>query len=192
MRGATTAFLILLYQHHHFYSHAPCGARPADKVNDAPSSQFLLTRPMRGATLGIKTTLQERVNFYSHAPCGARQVVISADFIPDDFYSHAPCGARRLSTLVVSTNNLFLLTRPMRGATLTLVKRNEDFAISTHTPHAGRDFQSSITTLTSVYFYSHAPCGARPYTFCHKRDITIFLLTRPMRGATLLLFKILY
>ena len=76
----------------------------------------------------------------------------------------------------------FLLTRPMRGVTRKHLAHAANVAISTHTPHAGRDNAGSkstrflpISTHTphagrdgwpaaeerrSSDFYSHAPCGA--------------------------------
>ena len=56
----------------------------------------------------------------------------------------------------------FLLTRPMRGATLMCVRYNH----------------------TYQHFYSHAPCGARLSIARSRLTIRPFLLTRPMRGAT--------
>ena len=79
--------------------------------------------------------------------------------------------------------------------------------ISTHTPHAGRDAYDMTCYIADADFYSHAPCGARQimsgyiafgvtistHTPHAGRDvmkweslkrILLFLLTRPMRGAT--------
>ena len=58
---------------------------------------------------------------------------------------------------------IFLLTRPMRGATAQDQVKSNMFCISTHTPHAGRDAHGMRNALAVVRF----------------------LLTRPMRGATL-------
>ena len=77
----------------------------------------------------------------------------------------------------------FQLTRPLRGATTTLltegqfcyisthtplagrdqfiVRKPEAKMISTHTPLAGRDEQNGIEKRRRTYFNSHAPCGAR-------------------------------
>ena len=83
--------------------------------------------------------------------------------ISKNFYSHAPCGARRSYS-------------PASSAPL---------PISTHTPHAGRDAAKVPAVLVASNFYSHAPCGARPGRSSRKSDRSQFLLTRPMRGATL-------
>ena len=86
---------------------------------------------------------------------------------------------------------LFLLTRPVRGATYDHAILDVECKISTHTPRAGRDFTISFARsyamaflLTrpvrgatdryqkrygrTVDFYSHAPCGAR-HKWTHKR-----------------------
>ena len=54
-----------------FYSHAPCGARPAVSFAALASEDF-----------------------YSHAPCGARHGWTEVKVTQYHFYSHAPCGAR--------------------------------------------------------------------------------------------------
>ena len=56
--------------------------------------------------------------------------------------------------------------------------------ISTHTPHAGRDRGVMADGEISDNFYSHAPCGARRRFVLHQFPCKAFLLTRPMRGAT--------
>ena len=55
----------------------------------------------------------------------------------------------------------FLLTRPMRGATVTRTTTSILLIISTHTPHAGRDGKQQQEKDEQNNFYSHAPCGAR-------------------------------
>ena len=123
----------------HFNSHAPCGARPTRLRQKPRSSQFQLTRPMRGAT--------------SVAPALSVFSVIS---------THTPHAGRdnsaRMGAIVLST---FQLTRPMRGATATLHAALTRAVISTHTPHAGRDASYAPCVGCTVYFNSHAPCGAR-------------------------------
>ena len=99
-----------------FYSHAPCGARRD------PGAERILPG-----------------HFYSHAPCGARRGIVVRTDEENDFYSHAPCGARLQLRFRHINNRLFLLTRPMRGATPAPCRCRRSAAISTHTPHAGRD-----------------------------------------------------
>ena len=62
----------------------------------------------------------------------------------------------RASTIAL----LFLLTRPMRGVTRHAIGSHDPVAISTHTPHAGRDPVNFHMLRLPLYFYSHAPCGA--------------------------------
>ena len=122
-------------------------------------------------------------HFYSHAPCGARLSFLSSQKPYVHFYSHAPCGARPIAIIICGIAAIFLLTRPLRGATERWRHNKCSRRISTHTPLAGRDGSSLIfsirltisthtplagrdcTTLSNrkwiCYFYSHAPCGAR-------------------------------
>ena len=56
--------------------------------------------------------------------------------------------------------------------------------ISTHTPLAGRDGASQPLCISGGHFYSHAPRGARRPALDTYPSVSIFLLTRPSRGAT--------
>ena len=102
--------------------------------------------------------------------------------------------------------HIFLLTRPVRGATEALNMAIKALEISTHTPRAGRDLEVEnhmtewqISTHTpragrdrnrhtiQIFFsnfYSHAPCGARLNALSSNFACSRFLLTRPVRGAT--------
>ena len=110
-------------------------------ISTVSPSTFLLTRPMRGAT----------------------DIVIYTGYYPYDFYSHAPCGARQSTQRHLNYMQQFLLTRPMRGATNYGMYVVVDMDISTHTPHAGRDEFTTGENSLNWDFYSHAPCGARPW-----------------------------
>ena len=123
-----------------------------------------------------------------------------------NFYSHAPRGARRSSWCRRRSDGQFLLTRPSRGATGFQITDPNVWAISTHTPLAGRDtnvrewiighgdFYSHAPrgarrdrrcrAEVDHHFYSHAPRGARPSRSRFRSGIHLFLLTRPSRGAT--------
>ena len=167
-------------------------------------------------------------HFYSHAPCGARHDCTNFEKVLSDFYSHAPCGARLRSKVSAGNQHIFLLTRPLRGATYMLTRmfrihgflltrplrgatylhcfprtfkkisthtplagRDEviyayiiNVGISTHTPLAGRDRDKGLSQAQLANFYSHAPCGARLKSQSPWIDGLLFLLTRPLRGAT--------
>ena len=101
----------------------------------------------------------------------------------------------------------FLLTRLMRGATLSLRKEKPKPEISTHAPHARRDPTCSLrmshemlflltrlmrgatipdaTEYKTIFnFYSRASCEARQRCSFKQGTENSFLLTRLMRGAT--------
>ena len=81
-----------------------------------------------------------------------------------DFYSHAPCGARRSRPEGVDHENAISTHTPHAGRDLFRLRMlRKPVPISTHTPHAGRDLVGGV--LIASYLR--------------------FLLTRPMRGATL-------
>ena len=107
---------------------------------------FLLTRPMRGAT-GPLPPVKAAAAISTHTPHAGRDV-----FSP--FF--APCVL------------LFLLTRPMRGATqqIGMVRNDRRFLLTR--PMRGATLPSASSTSFTSHFYSHAPCGARPYGSLQK------------------------
>ena len=78
----------------------------------------------------------------------------------------------------------FLLTRPMRGATIPCLYLIFFESISTHTPLARRDVVSICREYGVSDFYSHASCEARPAFHAPFYSVSPFLLTRLLRGAT--------
>ena len=126
----------------------------------------------------------ELLYFYSHAPCGARPVKLDVCFRLRHFYSHAPCGARPVTRAVETAPDIsthtplagrdawarrrktalreFLLTRPLRGATL-----------------AG----TSLTGYRTAFLLTRPLRGATTGQRDQVRPV-VFLLTRPLRGAT--------
>ena len=145
----------------YFYSHVSCGAmqKCTEKRRKATNSTHT---PLARHDNGKLAVVIVPFDFYSHASCEARHTgkllgnvdfIISthtplarrdqtceiANAIHADFYSHASCEARRKSFLIRIRMILFLLTRPMRGATLLTLTYQDAPTISTHTPHAGRD-----------------------------------------------------
>ena len=78
----------------------------------------------------------------------------------------------------------FQLTRLMRGVTnQNPAERQKDY-ISTHTPHARRDYLLFVFPFPFVHFNSHASCEAWPYLIDQDKSILRFQLTRLMRGVT--------
>ena len=145
---------------------------------------FLLTRPLRGATYTAKNH-QRFVRISTHTPLAGRDKVRSLIFLifvisthtplagrdaltgrqchsVQDFYSHAPCGARLPQPSIYDLFFSFLLTRPLRGATLP----NSRFALPVlfllTRPLRGATLKTE-RNFKLKYFYSHAPCGARRF-----------------------------
>ena len=127
-------------------------------------SLFLLTRPSRGATL-IFGNFSTIFLISTHTPLAGRDTV-QVNFYRNgyNFYSHAPRGARPFNPWAWAGGK-----------------------ISTHTPLAGRDGYDSAGIAVRNDFYSHAPRGARPDGLTRIRPLPLFLLTRPSRGATLMM-----
>ena len=94
-------------------------------------------------------------------------------------------GATILKIIRSTSNDIFLLTRPLRGATTDKRSKCVYCYISTHTPLAGRDKDGFRSCPFLWNFYSHAPCGARLIPNPAIFGLLTFLLTRPLRGATL-------
>ena len=102
-------------------------------------------------------------NFNSHASCEAwRQAPCRVFQGYPHFNSHASCEAWPISWYRVFTIFSFQLTRLMRGVTDCFPVRVSVCDISTHTPHARRDWNA-----LAVFLY-----------------LTEFQLTRLMRGVT--------
>ena len=102
------------------------------------------------------------------------------------FNSRAPCGARPCGKYVTVVIPIFQLTCPMRGTTRQGHAVAADIRISTHVPHAGHDSACMCATFPRSHFNSRAPCGARLWTGTGYPTSTVFQLTCPMRGTTVL------
>ena len=167
-------------------THTPLARRDYTLTSSAEDHAISTHTPHAGRDRLFADCLQN-LFISTHTPhAGRDKLVFKLNKNGVNFYSHAPCGARHKLHSPNSSSAGFLLTRPMRGATDETTESLQSFLISTHTPHAGRDVRCILQKSASKHFYSHAPCGARP----HERHILpiqqIFLLTRPMRGATCL------
>ena len=144
-----------------FYSHAPRGARRGNLRDFIFCSLFLLTRPSRGATDGLNCTATY-TGISTHTPLAGRDVEVEGVALGlVDFYSHAPRGARH------SKNVLYPAGRN----------------ISTHTPLAGRDLYSSLINSATQNFYSHAPRGARLLLVVLNRLNMLYFYSHAPRGA---------
>ena len=170
----------------HFYSHASCEARLHDSINVVLVSSLISTHtPLarRDDTLFLSTEYgnisthtplarrdiitrrMKRVNknFYSHASCEARPFSFCDSGIVRNFYSHASCEARQVHSRIPGTIHDF---------------------------YSHASCEARQTGMGGVhapgYFYSHASCEARLVFFYHCPQTRLFLLTRLLRGATIL------
>ena len=104
--------------------------------------------------------------FYSHALRGARPLKHRLPTIWTRFLLTRPSRGATPSPCRNMQHDIFLLTRPSRGATAMLDDIQQVDKISTHTPLAGRDLRQVVQQTVILYFYSHAPRGARQlYSF---------------------------
>ena len=147
-----------------FYSRASYEARPARNWRRHQFLQFLLTRLIRGATYSPLNVCQD-VEISTHAPHTRRDQRGTGGGISFyNFYSRASYEARRRTVCCRGGQAEFLLTRLIRGATISRRMIPWKMRISTHAPHTRRD-----------------------WAFGHAWGLPQFLLTRLIRGATLAL-----
>ena len=151
-----------------------------------PSSlAFLLAGP-REAQLGMDGKAILNTYISTHTPLRAQPALRRLHPEVQNFYSHASCEARPGDCSVTVPPDQFLLTRLLRGATISGKRYNLIKRISTHTPLARRDRLFHDLLLQFLTFYSHASCEARHQRWNRVLVVGEFLLTRPMRGATAL------
>ena len=100
-----------------FYSHAPCGARPAQAEKELAAKQ----------------------NFYSHAPCGARRDAKINDTGKERFLLTRPMRGATEHTRIRKQTKTISTHTPHAGRDEDIVVWSKGRYISTHTPHAGRD-----------------------------------------------------
>ena len=113
------------------------------------------------------TAMRIRERFNPRAPCGAR-----------------PCTSRRSS----ARRSGFQPTRPLRGATAASLLCLEGKYISTHAPLAGRDAHRASES-EKPYISTHAPLAGRDERPVVLAVARAFQPTRPLRGATAIVFR---
>ena len=168
----------------HFNPRAPCGARPTDMAFPDVSKIFQSTRPMRGATNCFKSSGFDK-GISIHAPHAGRDhqgvcplqshscISIHATHAGRDqdgkryvsqgknFNPRAPCGARRNRPEGWTEQEIFQSTRPMRGATISILSMSSKGIISIHAPHAGRDPERHERPIKNEFISIHAPHAGR-------------------------------
>ena len=144
-----------------FNPRAPCGARPRKRSLSPPYRRFNPRAPC-GARPTILLFLHCNFCFNPRAPCGARLPPMGYYTISLCFNPRAPCGARRGAPYRSFSCSMFQSTRPVRGATHTMIVWFYIGNVSIHAPRAGRD----------------------PWYKRKGGSKEMFQSTRPVRGAT--------
>ena len=152
---------------------------------------FLLTRPSRGATISPRwLTPFQKIS--THTPLAGRDLDVYGYAVNEHISTHTPLAGRDYSAtergrrIVISTHT------PLAGRDNQRGNCGVVEIISTHTPLAGRDVSGNHSSHMPVYFYSHAPRGARLPPLVFQSVCLLFLLTRPSRGATERMASIAY
>ena len=125
------------------------------------------------------------MNFNPRAPCGARPVTYCQYGDSRIFQSTRPLRGATTTLLAVAVWFIFQSTRPLRGATSQLRREDGWQGISIHAPLAGRDFQTMTRTTKLSLFQSTRPLrGATAERWLLRNWAWKFQSTRPLRGAT--------
>ena len=124
---------------------------------------------------------------------GATSMVVPmVSFTTLNFNSHAPCGAQlylffhfNLDCAAISTHT------PHAGRNEEIADRLAGLIISTHTPHAGRNGTFPMISERLANFNSHAPCGAQPASACPHCGCIVISTHTPHAGRNCIYFFIL-
>ena len=138
LAGRDQQHLSQCHKRFHFYSHAPCGARPHVQGVLGACLSFLLTRPLRGATDG-RRRICERAAISTHTPLAGRDINSQGETIDFRISTHTPLAGRDGARVFVP---------------------GPEFDFYSHAPCGARPLYPAIL-CRPAYFYSHAPCGAR-------------------------------
>ena len=152
---------------------------------------FQSTRPMRGAT-DKDGDIIASAGISIHAPHAGRDLSGSEIDVGADISIHAPhAGRDDAAGLGTVQEDDISIHAPHAGRDL--IRRGSGVVkdISIHAPHAGRDARRAAAGLAGAYFNPRAPCGARPRRVSSVSSDWIFQSTRPMRGATAKVNKLL-
>ena len=168
LRGATTVAVNSLASSD-ISTHAPLAGRDRFAGRSATVVGISTHAPLAGRDITSDRGREEQLHFNPRAPCGARRSESSPVLKKRDFNPRAPCGARpRLRSTIFSTIRYF-------------------------NPRAPCGARHKLTPLGESWrnFNPRAPCGARPtcLPICPQR--TKFQPTRPLRGATAKVYKLL-
>ena len=161
MRGATISILSMS-SNGIISIHAPHAGRDSPPKNWGQGKGISIHAPHAGRDKFSNTFPPVPTDFNPRAPCGARLDSARHTCRPYYFNPRAPCGARPVDSAFIRWMAIFQSTRPMRGATTTLLSGGG----------------------STSYFNPRAPCGARLFAKPMMALSLEFQSTRPMRGAT--------
>ena len=162
-RGARLQFLYHLLRSTHFYSHAPRGARRLFVYAFIASLKFLLTRPSRGATV-LKREPFISVSISTHTPLAGRDLCghVYRSRSPISISTHTPLAGRDLCGHVYRSRSPISTHTPLAGRDASRGRTAIDYLVFLLTrPSRGATTCKIVSDRTCVYFYSHAPRGAR-------------------------------
>ena len=106
-------------------------------------------------------------SFNPRAPCGARPIALRNGLSPDDVSIHAPRAGRDGDAVVGVDGNVVSIHAPRAGRDVARLGTHRVGCVSIHAPRAGRD----------------------PHNGICLHDGTGFQSTRPVRGATISVWK---
>ena len=170
-------------------THAPLAGRDGCGMTCCTHTTNFNPRAPCGARLTPRRSRCYRIgNFNPRAPCGARQRSGANRRAARYFNPRAPCGAR-LNWLTVYELKPDISTHaPLAGRDIFASAGERTHGISTHAPLAGRDACRRPSLTLRWNFNPRAPCGARRHPWSCSRSLRAFQPTRPLRGATNMLF----
>ena len=160
MRGVTFRAVAHTARMTNFNSHASCEAWLETQYSKYFKQKFQLTRLMRGVTRSSQYYGDSTFHFNSHASCEAWLYSASVSTPASYFNSHASCEAWLRNVLHLSVLVSFQLTRLMRGVTFGILIPTRYPIISTHTPHARRDYRSAFDRVENG-ISTHTPHARR-------------------------------
>ena len=122
-------------------THTPLARRDCVGPGDGADERgFLLTRLLRGATVNVHSFIPS-LSVSTHTPLARRDHRDESAPAGRSVSTHTPLARRDcIITAKKETWNTFLLTRLLRGATISGRAVSAAFIVSTHTPLARRDF----------------------------------------------------
>ena len=162
LRGATGELFSLPLADYHISTHAPLAGRDVSSVHFSARTRNFNPRAPCGARLIFIFFYSFFCNISTHAPLAGRDGREHRERPgAGNFNPRAPCGARPFSRVLLLCPKPFQPTRPLRGATATVLCAEHRVDISTHAPLAGRDLGAGAPYGLEYNISTHAPLAGR-------------------------------